>query len=65
MRDCVAEPMAVNEKCIFGCDDPIGEFFLAEGCFCFPDDQLQYLCAQHLHKSAAINGLEEFVYWGP
>lgn len=36
-------------KCRHGCDDPIGVFYVPEGCSCF-EDKIQALCDQHLNK---------------
>jgi hypothetical protein len=44
-------------KCRFGCDAPVGIFYLPEGCACFPD-RLQALCAQHRYGVTAIDGIE-------
>lgn len=62
---------AMTDKCIFSadnafgrCADPVGLFFLPRGCVCYPDDQLQLLCAQHLQKAGHLDGIYEFVYWG-
>lgn len=50
-------------KCIFGCDDPAGLFYLPLGCSCF-DDREQYLCAQHWYNCSDIDGIYIVVYWG-
>lgn len=51
-------------KCHFGCDDAVGWFWLPSGCACFPDDQLQPLCEQHLYKATDLGGIFWYVYWG-
>jgi hypothetical protein len=66
-RPIGAPPLMIleqSERCIFGCKNAIGLYFLPAGCFCFPDDQFQCLCWQHLAKATAIDGLFEFIYWG-
>lgn len=40
---------AMTERCIFGCDNPIGVYSVPDGCLCFPRDRMQTLCAQHLY----------------
>jgi hypothetical protein len=54
----------MTDKCIFGCDEPVGVFFLPGGCACFPDDQLQLLCEPHMHKAADLDGIYWVIYWG-
>jgi len=51
-------------KCQFGCDDePIGLFYFPCGCMCF-DDELQYLCSQHVYNAFPVNGMFEVIHWG-
>jgi len=57
------------DQCIFNHADAelgeaIGLFFLPEGCQCFPDDQLQFLCEHHLYECTDICGIHWVLYWG-
>lgn len=36
-------------KCRFGCPNPVGIWYIPEGCNCFPDT-IQALCEQHFIK---------------
>jgi hypothetical protein len=36
-------------KCRFGCEHPVGIFWIPEGCVCWPDP-VQALCEQHFVK---------------
>jgi hypothetical protein len=48
-------------KCRFGTerhtDTAVAVYILDHGCFCFPDDKIQALCAQHEHKSTPIGNM--------
>jgi hypothetical protein len=61
----ISFPLNGDEHCLFGCrDDPVGLFWLPQGCFCYPDDVLQTLCEYHWLKSTCLDGIYMIVYWG-
>lgn len=37
-------------KCRFGCSDPVGIYYVPEGCICWRDP-VQALCPQHFYKA--------------
>lgn len=36
-------------RCRFGCENPVGIYWVPKGCVCWPD-QVQALCMQHFVK---------------
>ena len=38
--------------CRFGCEYAIARFALPNGCFCYPDEREQDLCAQHVVRTS-------------
>ena len=41
----------MTKECRFGCrDEAVVQVAVPEGCICYPDDQTQWLCAQHYFK---------------
>jgi 8-oxo-dGTP pyrophosphatase MutT (NUDIX family) len=45
-------------KCRFCSADAVGHYKLSKGCFCFPDDKEQDLCAQHVVSATPIDSFE-------
>jgi hypothetical protein len=54
--DRIARDLVKELRCRFGCDNPIGIFYLPEGCACW-DDPVQALCLQHYSKAEPIAGM--------
>jgi hypothetical protein len=43
----------------------VGKYAMPEGCFCYPNDREQALCAQHVIRATPIGAMELVVIYQP
>lgn len=52
-------------QCRHGCPEALVLVSLSDGCVCFPDDNLQSLCAQHLARDGFIGDVTMVAEYQP